>query len=277
MIKLGCFSNLPDPDNPGGFMDLEAFIRFVYELKLDVVDFHLGKGFRSKDPDYLHRIRLLCLRYGLPVGYVGSVGNFAGPEYEVRPRMDQARADIDVAVALGAPVVRLFAVSLRKDSADRQRLWDQMIGNFQILADEAAVHGVALGLQNHNNGNLAATGKDVLAILDEVDRDNFTYVLDTGEWEGGVGAHPLGHADPDADIYAFMDQAAPRAVCVRAKIYRVESGAEAWIDYERVARILKGVDFNGSVSIVLQNQSPGLADTEAVRLAARHLRQVLAD
>ncbi len=275
-MKLGCFSNLPDPDNAGGFMDLEAFIRFVHELEFNAVDFHLGKGFRSKEPDYLEQIRRLCHDCGLPVGYVGSVGNFAGPEQEVARRMDQARFDMDVAAALGAPLVRLFAVSLRDDD-DRQALWEQMIANFQLLADEAARKGVALALQNHNNRNLAATGSDVLAILDQVGRDNFTYILDTGEWHGSVGASPLGESDPDVDIYAFMKQVAPRAAYVRAKIYRVETGREEWIDYERVVGILKGAGFDGTVSIVLQNQTEGLANTEAVRLAAGHLRELLAD
>ncbi|MFP6644204.1 MAG: sugar phosphate isomerase/epimerase family protein [Candidatus Latescibacterota bacterium] len=276
-MNLGCFSNLPDPSSPGGFMDLEAFIRFVHELKLDAVDFHLGKGFRSKEPDYLEQIRRLCHDCGLPVGYVGSVGNLAGPEEEVVSRMAQARFDVGVAAALGAPLVRLFAVSLRDGADDRQALWEQMIANFQLLADEAADKGVTLALQNHNNRNLAATGADVLAILDQVGRDNFTYILDTGEWLGSIGASPLGESDPGVDIYTFMEQAAPRAAYVRAKIYRVASGREEWIDYERVVGILKGAGFDGTVSIVLQNQTEGLADTEAVRLAAGHLLELLAD
>ncbi|MDP6943157.1 MAG: hypothetical protein QF464_03325, partial [Myxococcota bacterium] len=90
-MRLSCFSNLPDTDGPGGFMDLEAFIRFVHDLGLDGVDFHLGKGFRSKEPDYLERIRQLCADLGLPIGYLGSVGNLAGAEDEVAPRMAQAR------------------------------------------------------------------------------------------------------------------------------------------------------------------------------------------
>ena len=275
MIKLGCFSNLPDPDNEGGFMDLETFVPLVHDLGLDVIDFHLGKGFRSKDSDYLHHIRSLCLRHGLPVGYVGSVGNFVGSEEVVQKRMDQARFDVGVAVALGAPLVRLFGASLPTDVPDRQTIWDQMIRNFQILADEAFEHGILLGLQNHNNGNLAATGQDVVAILDEVDRPNFTCVLDTGEWEGSIGASPLGESDPDTDIYSFIEQVAPHAASVRAKIYRVETGTESWIDYKRVIGILKTAGFNGNISIVLQNQSDTCNNIEALRLATSHLRGLL--
>ena len=256
-------------------MDLETFIPLVHDLGLDVIDFHLGKGFRSKEPGYIHHIRSLCLRHGLPVGYVGSVGNFVGSDEVVQKRMDQARFDVGVTVALGAPLVRLFSASLPPDVPDRQSIWDQMIRNFQVLADEALEHGILLGLQNHNNGNLAATGQDVVAILDEVDRPNFTCVLDTGEWEGSIGASPLGESDPDTDIYGFIETVAPRAVSVRAKIYRVESGEEVWIDYRRVVDILNASGFNGNISIVLQNQCPTCPNVEALRLATHHLRNLL--
>ena len=257
-------------------MDLETFVPLVHDLGLDVIDFHLGKGFRSKDSKYLHHVRSLCLRHGLPVGYVGSVGNFVGPQETVQKRMDQARFDMGVAVALGAPLVRLFGASLPPDVSDRKPIWDQMVRNFQILADEAADQGILLGLQNHNNGNLAATGRDVVAILDQVDRPNFTCVLDTGEWEGSIGASPLGESDPDTDIYSYIEEVAPRAASVRAKIYRVETGTEAWIDYQRVVDILKTAGFNGNVSIVLQNQSDTCDDIESLRLATHHLRDLLA-
>lgn len=256
-------------------MDLERFIHLVRDLGLDTIDFHLGKGFRSKEVDYLHRIRSLCLHHGLSVGYVGSVGNFAGEPDVVRKRMDQARFDIGVAAALGCPVVRLFGVTMREGD-ERDSFWNQMIANFQILADEATQQGILLGLQNHNNGNLAATGRDVCAILDEVDRENFTCILDTGEWEGSVGASPLGESDPDTDIYTYIEEVASRAAAVRAKIYRVETGAEAWIDYSRVIQILNAVSFNGNISIVLQNQCDTLDNIEALRLATHHLRNLIA-
>ena len=258
-------------------MDLEAFVRLVHELGLDAIDFHLGKGFRSKDPDYLDHISMLCRELGLPVGYVGSVGNFVGPEQIVQQRMAQARFDIGVAIALGAPLVRLFGGSLPPRVVERQPLWDQMVANFQVLADETAPQGIALGLQNHNNGNMAATGRDVLAILAAVDRANFTCIMDTGEWEGSIGASPLGTSDPETDIYEFMREVAPRATSVRAKIYRIETGKETWIDYQRVIRILQTSGFDGNLSIVLQNQSETCGNIEALRLAVGHLRALLAN
>lgn len=274
MIKLGCFAVMKD--SFGQFVDIESFVRYAYELKLDMVEFHLKKGFLSRDPDYLRRIKIQCLKYGLPIGYLGSGGHFAGTDEEIRARMEQAKADVEIAVQLGAPMIRLFGAVVPEDVTDRAPLWEQMILGFQEIADHAAERGIIVGLQNHDNRNMAATGDDVLRILDETDRENFTLILDTGQWRGGIGASPRGEFDPDVDIYAYMEQTASRVAYVRAKIYRIDSGREEWIDYERVVKILKAVDFNGTVSIVFEGQGENRCDdAEAIRLAARHLREVL--
>jgi len=151
-----------------------------------------------------------------------------------------------------------------------------MIACFQEVADYAAGRGIAVGLQNHDNRNMAATGEDVLRILRQVDRQNFTFILDTGQWKGSIGAHPRGTFDPEVDIYQYMEQTAPHATYVRAKIYRIDSGREEWIDYRKVLQILKKVDFNGCMSIVFEGQGNRCSDEEAVRLAVRHLRELLA-
>ena len=77
MIKLGCnFLSLRDTG-------VEEFIRICYDLRLDVVDFH-QQAFQSTDPAYLTPIKLLCLRYGLPIGYIGVSGLFHGTAEERR-------------------------------------------------------------------------------------------------------------------------------------------------------------------------------------------------
>ncbi len=276
MIKLGCFAVLKDKDNPDEFVDLERFIRFAYELRLDVIEFHLSKGFLSKDPDYLRHIKMLCLKHGLPIGYLGSGGGFVGTEEERQKRVAQARADVDVAVLMGAPMIRLFGGHVPEGVEDREPLWTPMIGCFQEVTDYAAEKGIIVGLQNHDNRNLAATGDDVLRILREVDRENFSFILDTGQWLGSIGAGSRGEFDPDIDIYAFMEQTAPYASYVRAKIYKIDSGREEWIDYERVLRILKGVNYNGCMSIVFEGEGNRCEDAEAIGLAAGHLRELLA-
>ena len=277
MIKLGCFAVLRD-DGSADFLQHEKFISFAHEIGLDVVDFHLRKGFESYEPDYLLRLKILCQKRGLPIGYLGSGGSFVGSEAELKERVDRAKVDVETAVFLGAPMIRLFGGKVPEGMMDREPLWPPLIRCFQEVCDYAADRGELVGLQNHDNRNMAATGGDVLRILDETNRPNFTFILDTGQWLGSIGASPQGEFDPDIDIYEYMEQTALRAAYVRAKIYQIETGEEKWIDYRKVIGILKRAGFNGNMSITYEGgRYNQCSDREAARLAAVHLRKLLAE
>ena len=86
----------------------------------------------------------------------------------------------------------------------------------------------------------------------------------------------MGMTDPDIDIYEYMEQTAPYAPYVRAKIYRIDTGPEEWIDYGRVMEILSAADFNGTMSIVYEDQGNACGPREALALAVTHLRDVIA-
>ena len=267
MIKIGCnYLSLPD-------MDVETFIRTAYELKLDVVDFH-HRAFASSDSEYLLGIKMLCLRLGLPVGYIGVGATFAGTDEQLRQKVAEGKEAIDIASFLGAPLIRVFGGHVPDGVQDREPMFGPMIGCFREMSDYGADKGVVVALQNHDTNNLAATAQDVLRILKETDHPNFSFILDTGQWAGSIGAVPKGEADPDVDIYEYMEETAPYAVYVRTKFYMVQSGREEWLDYERIVPILRGVSYNGSLSIVYEGQQPDRVD--AVRKAASHLRELLA-
>ncbi|MEW6750529.1 MAG: hypothetical protein AB1505_06075 [Candidatus Latescibacterota bacterium] len=57
----------------------------------------------------------------------------------------------------------------------------------------------------------------------------------------------------------------------------LDNGTEEWLDYPRILRILRAAGFNGTIGLVFElgerNQRPC---EECVRLAVRHLRQVIA-
>jgi hypothetical protein len=54
------------------------------------------------------------------------------------------------------------------------------------------------------------------------------------------------------DVYGSIARTAPQAVLVRAKLFRVKSGKEEWLDYDRIFRILRDVRYNGFVSVVYE-------------------------
>ena len=266
MIKVGVYASMFGK-HPEQLSDSESFIELAGKLKLDVIDFRSDVGFSSRDPDYLRRIKIRCLECGLPIGYLASGGHFVGTEEELRQKMDRVREDVDMAVFLGTPMLRLFCGE-RPESVEAQ---ETEIRCFQEACDIAAEKGIIVGLQNH-----PSTGKDVLDILQQTDRENFTFILDTGQWVGSP-ARNQGKPDPNIDIYEFMEQTAPHATHVRAKFYKIDSGREEWLDYARIVKILKAVGFNGAMGVVFEGGKINACDDlEVIRLSAEHLRELIA-
>lgn len=267
MIKLGMYGSYFGKDDPKTLPYIEDVVDFAYELKLDVVDFRADVGFRSQDPDYLRAIKIKCLKAGLPIGYLATGGHFVGTEDELQEKMARCKADLDTAVFLGAPMVRSFCGPTPETDEGQAR----EVECFQELCDAAAEKGIIVGVQNH-----PCTGEGVLQLLRETDRANFTFILDTGQWVGSPSQNQ-GVPDPDIDTYEFMEQTAAHASYVRAKIYKVDSGREEWLDYERIVEILKSANFNGCMSITFEGKDVNECDDkETFRRAAKYLRGLLA-
>ena len=287
MIKLACNSLIALED--GQPMDAEEFVELAYELRLDAVDFQRDRGLRSRDRDYLLRLKRLCMKRGLPIGFLGIGSGFIDstapshlgglgaplPREELRRRIDEAKSAVDDAAFMGAPLLRIFGGSVPEATEDRDQLWSEMIASYQEVADYAAGRGVFIGLHNHPPVD-SPTGDEILRILRDTDRPNFTFILDTGRWYGSPGTAPMGVTDPEVDIYEYMEQTAPYASYVRAKIYKIDSGREEWIDYGRVMEVLRGVGFNGTMSIVYEDQGNACGPREAIALAVAHLRDAIA-
>ena len=111
-------------------------------------------------------------------------------------------------------------------------------------------------------------------ILEGVDNPYLSHILDTGQYVGSPGASGAdGKEDPTLNFYGSIEETAPLAVHVRAKIYRISTGEEAWLDYPRIFKILNGVDYNGWVSVVYEGQADEAEET-AVPKAVSYLRNI---
>ena len=259
----------------GAGAPIDETVDLAAELGLDGIDIHLSG--LDRDPERVKAIRWHCVRRGLTIGYAGS-GSYAGPPEEKEQRLAKGRQDVDTAAQLGAQMLRVFARAKWPDSVEEQeRLWAPMVASFQELSDYAAAQGVTLALQNHDESSFCMTAKQALRILGDVDRPNFHFLMDTGQWKGAIGSHVRGEFDPDVDLYEdYLRPTAPHAIYVRAKIYKIDAGHEEWIDYPRVVRLLQEVGFNGALGMVFEiGDRNSCGWEECVRLAARHLRQVL--
>ena len=268
MIKIGC-NYL---SYKGAETSVEDFIDTCHELRLDCLDFH-QRAFESDDVDYLLGIKRKCLDLGLPVGYLGVGGGFAGDEDFQREKIDEAKSAVDMALVLGAPLIRVFGWQTF-ETEGRDPMFAALARCLREVCVYGAEKGIVVALQNHDNRNLAATGPDVLRIIGDVDHPNFSFIVDTGQWRGSPGA--AGDPDPDVDICDYIEQTLPHASYVRCKIYQIASGREEVLDYERIASVLKAGGYNGCISIVYEGKEPD-DRTELIAKAAAHLRELLAD
>ena len=263
-MKVGLYASMFG-STPEQFPDIESFIDYAGELRLDLIDLRSDVGFQSDTMDYLMATKLRCLKLGLSIGYLASSGHFVGTDAELQEKLDRIRADVRSAEALGAPMIRVFCGQPLSDPQER----DREIRCFQEACDIAAEHNIVVGLQNH-----PSTGDDVLRILEQTDRQNMGFMLDTGQWVGSP-VRNQGVPEPGYDIYHFMEQTASAAVHVRAKFYKIESGQEEWLDYPRILDILNHAGYNGAVSVVFEGKDANdCDDREVLRLAAAQLREL---
>ena len=195
--------------------------------------------------------------------------------------MEQGRADVDMTALMGGQMLRVFARHNWPDTKEEQEyFWGPMVEDFKELSDYAAERGVVIGLQNHDNGSFCMTADQALRILGDVDKENFTFLWDTGQWLGAIGSHPRGEFDPNVDLYEdYLVPTAPYAGSVRAKIYQIDTGVETYLDYPRIFGILKDVGYNGNISIVYEGAEGRNKCTpeEGIALATKHLRKVIAE
>ncbi|MBM3934466.1 MAG: sugar phosphate isomerase/epimerase [SAR202 cluster bacterium] len=257
------------PDKP-----LEPQIEQARELGLDTIDIHVGG--LPRDPETALKYKKMCLKAGLPIGYLGSGGGYDGAPEEFRKGIERDKADVDSAVFLGAPMIRLMSGRPKLDDPNPEKTWAQMVSGFSEVADYALDKGIFLGIQNHPPP-AAPRSSDILRMLLDVNRPNMTHILDSGQWWNSIGAHPRGVAkEPKVDIYEFMEQTAPYASSVRIKVFKIDSGREEWLDYDRILKILKRVNYNGSLCICVENQVKTMTEQDALRLAVKQLRELMA-
>src|SRR5207248_2460809 len=157
----------------------------------------------------LGRVRRAFLDQGLAVAIVTVSTDFGGPADRLGGELDRARAAIQAAAFLGAPLLRVFAGSA-PPGTDRPLAWARAVGHYRRVCEEAAALGLPIGLQNHNHGGLCGTGADVVRFAREVNHPNLTVVLDCGQFIGSPGASGVAAgAAGQVELLASIRQTAP--------------------------------------------------------------------
>jgi sugar phosphate isomerase/epimerase len=275
MIKLSLQSLCYRDTFRAGKIDLYGIIDRAAGLRFDGIDLHSGH-FASTEPAYLEDLRLRCLRRGLHICYIGVSNDFGRKGADLEAQVALVARWVDVAARMGVPMVRVFGAWVPQDEAE-ESVWPRLVETTKRAVAHARECRVALGLHNHNHGCIPATGAQVLRMLDAVGNPYYTHILDTGQYRGSPGAskEDRGREDAAHDFYGSIRTSAPRAVHVRAKVYRIAGGEERWLDYDRILPVIKQTGFNGWMSVVFEGQDE-LDEETAVPLATAYLRSQLA-
>ena len=273
MMRLCCLSLSFKREFASKQMDDLSFIDLCAKLQLDGVDINMA-NFSSLDKDHLKKLKKTCLERGLDITCIGISNNFGMPPKEQEKELQKIREGIDTALLLGAPVVRLFGGYVAKGDT-KEAVWKRTVEGLKRSSEYGEKTGVVIGVQNHNHNNILSTGEDTARLLKEVDHPWCSHILDTGQYVGSPGASGEEPKDAATDeAYKSMERTAPLACFVRAKLYRLRTGKEAWLDYNRIFRILRNVKFNGWICLVYEGWDDQDA-MHAVPVGAKFLRSYL--
>ena len=131
--------------------------------------------------EYLRTLRRQCFRLGLDVSGTAVGNDFGHPPGEARSQqIASVKQWIEYAEILGAPVIRIFAGSQKKDQTEAQS-HSLMVQAIEECCDFAGKHGVHLALENH--GGPTATAEGLLKFVRDVSSPWFGVNLDSGNFQ----------------------------------------------------------------------------------------------
>ncbi|HWA27311.1 MAG TPA: sugar phosphate isomerase/epimerase family protein [Lacunisphaera sp.] len=216
----------------------------------DVLDFCARQDFEALDPTgyyfpgypdvpprtYIRKFKRQAHRLGVAISGTGIRNDFAQPDAEKRAAdVARAKAWIEIAAELSAPVLRVFAGAVPKGYESK---WDEvagwMIDAIRECVTHGEKHGVIVGVQNH--GDMLKSAAECLKVIQAIESDWCGLIVDTGNML-------------TADPYADLAQVVPHVVNwqVKESIYNNDRSRPA--DLSRLFRIIRGGGYRGYVPI----------------------------
>ena len=186
--------------------------------------------------EFINTIKRRAFQLGLDISGTGVRNDFAINDAEKRAAdVKHVKEWIDVAVKLGAPVVRVFAGNIPKGLENK---WDS-IGHYMAAAlrecaEYGKQRGVLIGVQNH--GDFLKTAEDCIKLLKMVDSDWCGLIVDTGYFISD---------DPYVDIAKVM----PYAVNFQVKESPFGVLSRVHIDMKRLIKIVHDSGYRGYLPI----------------------------
>ncbi|RPI88786.1 MAG: sugar phosphate isomerase/epimerase [Planctomycetaceae bacterium] len=231
---------------------------------------------KDESNSYLQQLKRQAFSLGLDLCGFSTHQGFVSPDKAVRKlNIDKTLHSIELAYRLGIPTMRVNTgrwgttksfdelmankgIEPRLEGYTDDQGFEWVIDSLERCLAKAEECGVVLGLENH--WGLGRNADGVMRIVNAIDSPWLQVTLDTGNFL--------------ENMYAQMEQIAPRAFLVQAKTY---FGGGKWytleIDYARVADILRRNRYQGYVSLEFEGQE---APSSAVPKSLDLLRKAFA-
>jgi sugar phosphate isomerase/epimerase len=238
-IKLSC--NIFSFNEPltAHTLKLEEALDFCAELGFEAVDVtgYYFPGYPEAPPDsFVYAIKRRALRLGLEISGTGVRNDFTVADLAQREaHVALVKRWVDVAVKLGAPMVRVFSGAGVPAGATAADASGWVLAHLKACVAYAAERGIVIVLQPHND--FIKTAQQTLDLVERVDSDWFGLNVDVGSLRA------------TNDPYAEIARLAPHAYTwqIKEQVYR-ENVAED-IDLARVVRILRETHYRGYVPL----------------------------
>lgn len=201
----------------------------------------LSTFFPTRDSTYLHELRTVAEGEGVKLSQmpVDSTRIALSDQAQLRQELDDAKHWIEVADQLGIPTVRIASGPFDVNDA---KAFETLIASYRELSTTAAGYGIALAVENL--GPLTNNADGIVRIVQEVAASNLGTCLDWGNTEGALR-------------YTLLEQIAPFAKMVHAKVSEPGSDPEKQIDAERCMQIVRDSGYDGYIAL----ESSGSGDT----------------
>ena len=216
-------------------MDMFGFLELAAHLGFDAVEPTSYYFPPDADEAYFSRFKRQAFLEGLDVSGTSIGNNFCVPSGPKRAeQVAMTKKWIDRAAWMGAPVIRVFAGQVPKDSTE-EVAFGWVIECFNEVLPYAEAKGIVLALENH--GGITASADQLLKFVNAIDHPNFGVNLDTGNFR-------------TEDPYGDLARLAPYAVNVQVKTEIRPKGKPAEeADLRRIVDILVNALYSGYVVI----------------------------
>ena len=222
-----------------GKMTMEDFFLKAVDLGIEGVDV-TTYWVKSTDPDYLHSLRHLAFKHGLP---------FSGAA--IRTEMcqsDPARREaelanikkwVDATELLGASHLRVFGGNLPPGATDAQGV-EWTAETMKAACDYAAQKGITLGIESHHGITSKAT--NILAILRRVDSPYAGCNLDISNF--------------DEDPYAQVESLIPYATHTHIRDWYGKQHQS--LDLDRIWQMFAQGGYQGFMSVEYEGEEDAM-------------------